>query len=274
MNPTSSRTTAATAWLRGLPRADSFLSRACESLLGLPGDGADRGAHPLVPRPQRLGHPRRPPIMPGRLDQDSTPMAVAGFGDPSQAAARAARVLGGNQAHVRHSVRRRGEATEVANRGHQRHGTDHLHPTECLQCLHQRGTIPGCGQLAQPCRQPLDTGCGSFHGLSIIAQDLQARRLIEGLSGNPGQMRLPPVGLACVDPTVTQQELGAVMACDPLGDWASYAPAPSRGGLGGLVRHMDRGQVAAAKIARQLGRIAAIGLDPPPGLNRNQRGGR
>ena len=36
---------------------------------------------------------------------------------------------------------------------------------------------------------------------------------------------------------------------------------------------MDRGQVAGAKIARQLGRIAAIGLDPPPGLNRNQRGG-
>ena len=81
-----------------------------------------------------------------------------------------------------------------------------------------------------------------------------------------------PGGFAHKAATVPQQELGQLLAGDPLGAFGVVAGSfQVADGLGGLVGDMDLGQVSGAVKVGQFGGVTAVGFDAASGLDGDQR---
>jgi hypothetical protein len=87
----------------------------------LVGTRAHRGGLPVSTRLERRACPRRPPLMPGRLDEQPARVRVAGLGDRAQAPPLAGRVLARGQAEEG-AQRLRLEAGPVAELDREREG--------------------------------------------------------------------------------------------------------------------------------------------------------
>src|SRR5271157_6256996 len=81
--------------------------------LSLPGNIADCLWQLFLPEQQLAADPSREAITPGRLDQQSTGRAVAGFGEAAAFDAGPARMLRRHQTEIGHQLARIGETREV-----------------------------------------------------------------------------------------------------------------------------------------------------------------
>src|SRR5258706_16406166 len=88
-----------------LPCAQTPIALA-QPALGTPGNITHgRGLSLLTPL-KRESNPCREAIVPGRFDQDTTGVTVAGLGDLTESACLAARVLRGHQSQIPHQLAR------------------------------------------------------------------------------------------------------------------------------------------------------------------------
>ena len=84
----------------------------------------------------------------------------------------------------------------------------------------------------------------------------------------------PQVDLPLEPAAVPQEELRELVPCGPLGPLGVVAgPLEVADRLGGRVEHVDRREVPRAEVLGELLGVAAVGLDPGPGLDRDQRRG-
>ena len=102
---------------------------------------------------------------------------------------------------------------------------------------------------------------------------LQFRHL-EPLGPEPRPVGLPPVGAGAIDAAMPEEELDEPMAPanDVLANIVAAAQQVAHRFLR-LVGHVDRGQLARAVEADELGRVAAIRLDPLPRAARGESRG-
>ena len=150
------------------------------------------------------------------------------------------------------------------------------HSAQCLQRFDHRpnlrrrlphGLVNGLLQFHNPCRHVI-------HFLQVIGQRGLQRRLLEThVALDPLQMLLGPGFHPFRPAPVSQQKLAQPMPRLQLIFLGRFArPHQIAQGLMGRIRHPHRRQFAGTVAARQLLRIAAVGLHPISGLGRNQAG--
>src|SRR6187549_1076993 len=75
------------------------------------------------------------PVVPGGFDEDSSQMRIAGFGDGTVGAFRAARMLRGDEAHEGHGRGRAAKAARIAELGGDRQRGEIVDAAEAAQAL-------------------------------------------------------------------------------------------------------------------------------------------
>lgn len=198
-------------------------------------------------------------------------MGVARAGDRALPPRTSRTVLRRHEAHVGHQLPRILKAFEISQFRGQHHRAHQAYAAQSLQRADQRRERRGLHQLRDVSSQPRHALCLPLHLVQRIGQHAPLRLVGEGLLANPGQVRLGP-GSAAPTTVVPQQELAQPVPRRPLRAPRVFAsPLQVAQGLGGFVRRPDRRQVARSQEVGQLGRIAAIGLDPLPRPLRHQR---
>ena len=208
--------------------------------------------------------PRRPAVVPGRLDQQPAGVLAAGLGDRPAPAALAGGVLGRHDAEIAHDLRRVPEAVEVADLRAQPGGGQRVDPAQTHQ-------PPGGLRPRRLGQRPRDLG------LELLAADHQraaprrdsppsARCDAGCASRTPAsqpQMRLGPVGLRPVEADlVTQQQLRQPMA--RAHQIAAQILARTHQVAQRLLldaRHRDAMQLTGGEQPHQPLGVATIGLD-------------
>jgi hypothetical protein len=99
--------------------------------------GAGGRGRRIPAAPQRRARPIRGPVMPGRFDEQSAGVAVAGLGDPTLGAGRPRGVLGGHQPEVG-ADRAAGQPVPVADLGGQRERGQRRDSAQAPQPPHHR----------------------------------------------------------------------------------------------------------------------------------------
>ena len=244
--------------------SDQMPVASVEPLLRFPGLGHDVPGLALDPPGDGAAEAGAVAIVPGRLDEDAPHMSVPGFGDPALALGVARGEFARHQAHVGHQLAGRAEALEIDELGQQDHRPEGVDAPEAAQPAHGLAVGEALGQaldfpvqLGQARLGLLDREQGGVQGA------LQFRHR-EPLGPEPRPVGLPPVGAGAIDAAMPEQELDEPMAPanDVLANIVAAAQQVAHRFLR-LVRHVDRGQLARSVEADELGRVAAIRLDPP-----------
>ncbi len=133
------------------------------------------------------------PIGPGRLDQDSTDMAIARFGDGALASPIPAGGFRGDQAQIGHQGARRVKAGNIAQFGDNRHRRDQGDAPQGHQAFNHRGQRPALHRLSHLFFQRGDPVLGGLDGIDIFLQDDVLRRMRQVHLSQPAKMgRRPP----------------------------------------------------------------------------------
>jgi hypothetical protein len=242
-----------------------------ESLLGFPGVGHDLSRLVLDAEGNGATEVGTVPIVPGRFDEDPSHVGVPGLGDPALAVGVARGVLTRHQPHVGHELAGRAEPPEVHELGEENHRAERVDAAEAPQPADRLAVR---GALGEGLDLPVELGqahLGLLDGEQRGVEGALQLGQVEPLRPEPRPVGLPPMGAGAIDPTMPEEELDEPMA--PAHDiLADVVPAaqevPDR--FLGLVRHMDRGELAGAIEPDQLGCVAAIRLDPLPRASRRQ----
>jgi hypothetical protein len=136
--------------------------------LRAPGDLAHRLGLPLLPALQVGAHARREAIVPCRLDQYASRVAVSGLGDFTLGALAATRVLRGHQAEKSHELARASEAREIPDLGHQRHCRDPIDTAQRHEGFDLRAHAPVLELSLHRLREALDALAGLMHCAAVF----------------------------------------------------------------------------------------------------------
>jgi hypothetical protein len=132
--------------------------------------------------------------------------------------------------------------------------------------------VPGLHELYDVLGQAFDPRSGLLDSAHVLRQHAIVGFLLKFLTTDPLQVLLRPSGFARIPAPVAQQKLREVVARNALSILRIVACALEVAyGFADLIVNVDRGQVAAAKEARKLHRVATVSLHAISRFLRHQR---
>ena len=208
---------------------------------------------------------------PGTFHERATGMGLAGFGDGALAALLSAGVFRGDETQELHEWSGIVKAGEVPEFGDGGHGYGELPATQGLEGLDHRLQAPGFHLLVEFLFEPLESLCRLGDRPDICLKDHVLRGGGTDHLSEPPEVGWAPAGPACIADIVSEQkglesELGSLEVSPRI-----FAGAGEI--ANGLIfdrGNVDGGEITRAQQARQLDRIAPVGVDAVAGLLGNQ----
>jgi hypothetical protein len=244
-----------------------------EPVLCLDGDGHDVGRLSLASALENEIGTTAVAVVPGSLDKDAPAVGVARLSNGSPSFPLAGRSLTGHQPKVGHQGPRGAKAMYVVDLAQQRHGGECLHSSQTTERL-DIAAIRRClgvandliveyATLGLEILEVFELGgeCGVHRPIKFVPQTSEALA-----------MGFRPLGFTfVVDMSVVEQHPGDTMLgrSDIADVLVTQTDQTSQGFLlpG---RHVDRGEMTAAKEPDKVDGVEAIGLAALAGLPRNE----
>ena len=239
-----------------------------QALLGAPRGGAEPEGLPLLPAFERASQVRLMAVVPGRLDQDTPQMRVAGARNAPPPDARSTGVFRRDKSDEGHHGPGRWEASGVAEFHGEHQGAEGVDAPEAAQARdsvlerrlgHERLQV--CFDVVEPTPRFID-------GAQIVRMGVCERRQLPLLGAEPLVILGAPRSGAGEPPPVPEDKLS-----EPL-PRAEHIPPNGLSrtheipcGFFGVRGYMDRRQRARAMQDRQLGGIPAVRFDPVSGAD-------
>jgi hypothetical protein len=152
-------------------------------------------------------------IVPGRFDEHPPQVRVAGLGDAALDPSCAARVLGRNEAHVRHHARRSRKAPGIAELSRDRQGREIVDAAEAAQALDARPQRLEIEQRAEILLDGAEPRDDFVDRAEIRPRGLIERRQRPGLGAEPCVVAFGPRLLrGCEAAPVAEEKLGETVA--------------------------------------------------------------
>jgi hypothetical protein len=217
---------------------------------------------------------RRIAVRPRPFNQGPAGMAMPGLGDAPLGAPWATGIVRGRQAQIPHQLCGVGNAREVSQFGDGRDGHGELYPPQRLEGLDHWGEAPGFDPLMEFLFQTL-AACGVLGDRPhvLVADDLRRWSRTDDFRA-PSEMRGAPMGLARLANVLAQEKgFEALLRGFEVTETIFTGATQIAHGFVIDLGDVDGGEVARTPQPGQLAGIAAVGLDPVPGLFRNQCGG-
>jgi hypothetical protein len=192
------------------------------------------------------------------------------FGDRPLPSLLSGAALAGHEPDEAHERLGRLETGEVADLHHDPERGQRVDPAQAAQPGDQAGPLALLGDIGEPAVERLDAAVDQVERLQVAIERELLRGLVEALLAEPLAPPGPP-RLERHPPAVAQHELRQPMAvAHPIEARRLARPDQVADRLQLDGRHADRLQQPARMQARQLARIARIGLDPVARAQRHQ----